>query len=152
MTSWITFSNCSSCCNTSLPPLCNKFPFTSLICGGGLLNIIHRGNTHARGVILILINTNGITSIREGAPVSCTHFAKVTLRVQFILSAILELCDLYIVYSFHLTLTALQTSWSNSATNAGPLSDSILRGNPNLGIMSLGKNQATSFAFSALVG
>ena len=71
--------------------------------------------------------------------------------VQFILSTVLELCDLYIVCSFHLTSTALQTSWSNAATNAGPLSDYILRGNPNLG-MSLSKNQATSFAFSVLVG
>ena len=92
------------------------------------------------------------TSPSRVVPVSCTHFAKVTLMVRFILSTILELCGLYAVYSFHLIFTALQTSWSNSATNVGSLSDSILRGNPNLEIMPLSKNQATSFAFSVLVG
>ena len=56
--------------------------------------------------------------------------------IQFILSVILELCGLYTVCNFHLIFTALQTSWSNSATNAGPFSDSMLGGNPNLGIMS----------------
>ena len=73
-----------------------------------------------------------------------THFAKVTLIVWFTLSTISEHCmyvvcmyictytDLYAVCSFHLIFTALQTNWSNSATNVGPLSDPILKGNPNL--------------------
>ena len=72
--------------------------------------------------------------------------------VWFVLSTSLELRGLYAVSSFHLIFTALQTSWSNSATDAGLLSESILRRNPNLGIMSLSKNRATSFAFSVLVG
>ena len=88
----------------------------------------------------------------QGSPVSCTHFAKVTSMVWFVLATSLELCGLYAVSRFHLIFTALQTSGSNSATDAGLLSDPILRGNPNLGIMSLSKNRATSFAFSVLVG
>ena len=72
--------------------------------------------------------------------------------IQFILSVLLELCGLYTECNFHLIFTALQTSWSNSATNVGPFSDSMLGGNPNLGIMSLSKNWATSLAFSVLVG
>ena len=75
-------------------------------------------------VILILSNTNGNMSIQV-VPVSCTHFARVTLIVWFILSTISELCGLFTVCGFHL-ITALQTNWSNSATNAGPLSDPIL--------------------------
>lgn len=51
------------------------------------------------GVILTLINTDGSMSI-QGVPVSCIHFARVTLIIRFILSTIPELCDLYAVYSF----------------------------------------------------
>ena len=81
----ITFPNCSSCCNTSIPSLCNKLRFTSRLSGGGTEHYLMGEYPCDQGVILILTNTNDCMSI-QGAPVSCTHFAKVTLMVQFILN------------------------------------------------------------------
>jgi hypothetical protein len=42
--------------------------------------------------------------------------------------------------------------YTNSATKAGPLSDPMLVGNPNLGTISLSRHWATSDALSVQVG
>ena len=84
--------------------------------------------------------------------VSMIHFESVSSRVQLVHSTIPELWGLYAVCNFHLIFRALHTCWIKSATNAGPLSDPILVGNPNLGISSQIKQWATWFAFSVRWG
>ena len=54
--------------------------------------------------------------------------------------------------NFYLIFRALHSCWIKSSTKAGPLSDPILVGNPNLGISSQIKQWATWFAFSVRWG
>ena len=72
--------------------------------------------------------------------------------VRLVRSTIPELWGLYAVCNFHWIFIALHTCWIKSATKAGPLSDPILVGNPNLGVTSQSRQRATSFAFSVRVG
>ena len=63
-----------------------------------------------------------------------------------------ELWGLYAVYNFHLVFKVLLTCYTKSATKAGPLSNPVLVGNPNLGTISLSRHWATFDAFSVRVG
>ena len=59
---------------------------------------------------------------------------------------------LYAVCSFHLIFKILLTCCTKSATKAGPLSEPMLVGSPNLGTISLSRHRATSDALSVQVG
>ena len=59
---------------------------------------------------------------------------------------------LYAVCSFHLMFKVLFTCCTKSATKAGPLSDPMLVGNPNVETISLSRHWATSDALSVWVG
>ena len=80
------------------------------------------------------------------------HLESVSLSVRLVHSTIPELWGLYAVCSFHLMFKVLLTCCTKSAMKAGPLSDPMLVGNPNLGTISLSKHQATSDALSVQVG
>ena len=77
------------------------------------------------------------------------HLESVSLSVRLVPSTIAELWGLYAVCNFHLTLLICYTK---SATKAGPLSDPMLVGNPNLGTISLSRHQPTSDALSVRGG
>ena len=80
------------------------------------------------------------------------HLESVSLSVQLVPSTIPELWDLYAVCNFHLIFKVLFACCTKSATKAGPLSDPMLVGNPNLETISLSRHQATSDALSVRVG
>ena len=80
------------------------------------------------------------------------HLESVSLRVWLVPSTIPELWGLYAVCNFHLMFKVLLTCYTKSAMKAGPLSDPMLVGNPNLGTISLSRHQATFDALSAQVG
>ena len=63
----------------------------------------------------------------------------------------LRALGLYTVCSFHLMFKVLLTC-TKSATKAGPLSESVLVGSPNLGTISLSRHGAASDALSVQVG
>ena len=54
--------------------------------------------------------------------------------------------------SFHLMFKVLLTCCTTLAMKAGPLSDPMLVGNPNLGTTSVSRHRATSDALSVRVG
>ena len=64
----------------------------------------------------------------------------------------LRTLGLYAVCSFHLMFKVLFTCCTKSATKAGPLSDPMLVGNPNLGTISLSSHWATSDVLSVQIG
>ena len=76
----------------------------------------------------------------------------VSLSVRLVPSTIPELGGLYAVCNFHLMFKVLLTCYTKSATKAGPLSNPMLVGNPNLGTISLIRHQATFDALSVWVG
>ena len=79
------------------------------------------------------------------------HLEGVSLSVPLLHSTIPELWGLFAVCSFHLMFKVLLT-YTESAMKAGPLSDPMLVGNPNLGTISLSRHRATSDALSGRVG
>ena len=102
------------------------------------------------GVILSLSRAIRSKSTQEQS-VSMIHLESVSLSVRLVHSTIPELWGLYAACSFHLMLKVL-LACTKSATKAGPLSDPMLVGNPNLGTVSLSKHRATSDALSVRVG
>ena len=80
------------------------------------------------------------------------HLDSVSSSVGFVPSTIPELWGLYAVCNFHLMFKILLTCYTKSAMKAGPLSDPMLVGNPNLGTISLSRHQATFDALSFWVG
>ena len=80
------------------------------------------------------------------------HLESVSLSVRLVPSTIPELWGLYAVCNFHLMFKVLLTCYTKSAMKAGPLSDPMLVGNPNLGTISLSRHRATSDALSVQVG
>ena len=83
--------------------------------------------------------------------VSKSHLESVSLSVRLVPSTLPELWGLYAVCNFHLMFKVLLTCYTKSATKAGPLSDPMLVGNPNLGTISLSRHQATFDALSVWV-
>ena len=84
--------------------------------------------------------------------VSRIHLESVSLSGLLVPSTIPELWGLYAVCNFHLMFKVLLTCYTKSAMKAGPLSDPMLVGNPNLGTISLSRHQATFGALSVQVG
>ena len=80
------------------------------------------------------------------------HLESVSLGVRLVPSTILWFWGLYAVCNFQLMFKVLLTCYTKSATKAGPLSDPMLVGNPNLGTISLSRHQATFDALSVQVG
>ena len=80
------------------------------------------------------------------------HLESVSLSVRLVPSTIPELWGLYAVCNFHLMLEVLLSCYTKSATKAGPLSDPMLVGNPNVETISLSRHWATSDALSVRVG
>ena len=103
------------------------------------------------GVILSLSGAIRNKSTQEQS-VSKIHLESVSLSVRLVPSTIPKLGGLYAVCNFHLMFQVLLTCCTKSATKAGPLSDPMLVGNPNLGAISLSRHQATSDALSVWVG
>ena len=64
------------------------------------------------------------------------HLENVSLSVRLVPSTISEFWGLYVVCNFHLMFKVLLTCYTNSAMKAGPSSDPMLVGNPNLGTIS----------------
>ena len=84
------------------------------------------------GVILSLSRAVGNKPTQEQS-VSKVHLESVSLSVRLVPSNIPGLGGLYAVCNFHLTFKVLFACCTKSATKAGPLSDPMLVGNPNLG-------------------
>ena len=80
------------------------------------------------------------------------HLESVSLSVRLVPSTIPELWGLYAVCNFHLMLEVLLSCYTKSATKAGPLSDPMLVGNPNVETISLSRHWATSDVLSVRVG
>ena len=93
-----------------------------------------------------------VQSVSRKQSVSKIHLESVSLSVQLVPSTIPELWGLYAVCNFHLMFKVLLTCYTKSATKAGPLSDPMVVGNPNLGTISLSRNRATFDALSVWVG
>ena len=120
--------------------------------GGGLpYTILYGEEPWDCGVILSLSRVVGNKSTQEQS-VSKIHLESVYLSVLLFPFTISELWGLYVVYNFHLMFKILLTCYTKSATKARPLSDRMLVGNPNLGIISLSRHQATFDALSVRVG
>ena len=120
--------------------------------GGGLpYTILYREEPWDCGVILSLSRAVRNKSTHEQS-VSKIHLESVYLSVLLFPFTISELWGLYVVYNFHLMFKILLTCYTKSATKAGPLSDPMLVGDPNLGTLSLSGHQATSDAVSVRVG
>ena len=120
--------------------------------GGGLpYTILYGEEPWDCGVILSLSRVVGNKSTQEQS-VSKIHLETVSLSVQLVPSTNPELWGLYVVCNFHLMFKVLLTCYTKSATKAGPLSDPMLVGDPNLGTISLSGHQATSDAVSVRVG
>ena len=103
------------------------------------------------GVILSLSRAIGNKSTQEQS-VSKIHLESVSLGVRLVPSTIPELWGLYAVCNFHLMFKVLLPCYTKSAMKAGPLSDPMLVGNPNLGTISLSRHQATFDALSVRGG
>ena len=84
--------------------------------------------------------------------VSMSHLDSGSLSIRLVPSTIPELWGLYAVCSFHFMFKVLLTYCTKSAMKAGPLSDPMLVGSPNLGTISPGRHWATSDALSVWVG
>ena len=103
------------------------------------------------GVILSLSRAVRNKPTREQS-VPKIHLESVSLSVRLVPSTIPQLRGPYAVCNFHLMLKVLLTCYTKSATKAGPLSDPMLVGNPNLGTISLSRHRATFDALSVQVG
>ena len=120
--------------------------------GGGLPYTVSYGEEPwDHGVILSLSRAVGNRSTQEQS-VSMIHLESVSLSVRLVPSTIPELWGLYAVCNFHLMLEVLLSCYTKSATKAGPLSDPMLVGNPNVETISLSRHWATSDALSVRVG
>ena len=86
--------------------------------------------------------------VTQSPQVSIASFVKVSFRVRFILSTCPELGGLYLQCSFHLVPRAETSPLTILLTNAGPLSEPIDAGSPNLGIISSRSFLATIIAVS----
>ena len=118
--------------------------------GGGLpYTILYGEEPWDCGVILSLSRAVGNKSTQEQS-VSKIHLETVSLSVQLVPSTNPELWGLYVVCNFHFKV--LLTCYTKSATKAGPLSNPMLVGNPNLGTISLSRHQATFDALAVRVG
>ena len=113
--------------------------------------IFYREETWDREVILSLSRAVGKKSPQEQS-VSKIHLERISLRVRLAPSTIPELWGLYAVCNFPLMLKVLLTCYTKSAMKAGPLSNPMLVGNPNLGTVSLSRHQATFDALPVWVG
>ena len=80
------------------------------------------------------------------------YLKTVSLSVWLVPSTIPGLWDLCVVCNFHLMFKVLLTCYTKSVTKAGPLSNPMLVGNPNLGTISVSRHQATFDALSVRVG
>ena len=120
--------------------------------GGGLsYTILYGEEPWDCGVILSLSRAVGNKPTQEQS-VSKIHLEGVSLSVRLVPSTIPELWGLYVVCNFHLMFKVLLTHCTKSATKAGPLSNPMLVGNPNLGTISLSRHWATFVALSVQVG
>ena len=120
--------------------------------GGGLsYTILYGEKPWDCGVILSLSRAVGNKSTQQQS-VSKIHLESVYLSVRLVPSTIPELWDLYAVCNFHLIFKVLLTRYTKSATKAGPLSNPMLVGNPNLGTISLSRHWAPFDALSVGVG
>ena len=120
--------------------------------GGGLpYTILYGEEPWDCGVILSLSRAIRNKSTQEQS-VSNIHLETVSLSVRLVPSTISELWGLYVVCNFHSMFKVLLTCYTKSAMKTGPLSDTMLVGNPNLGTVSLSRHQATSDALSLRVG
>ena len=120
--------------------------------GGGLpYTVLYGEEPWDCGVILSLSRAIRNKSTQEQS-VSMIHLESVSLSVRLVPSTIPEPWGLYAVCNFHLMFKVLLTCYTKSATKAGPLSDPMLVGNPNLGTISLSRHQATFDAHSVWVG
>ena len=150
ITQFITLPS-SICCEMLFSLIWGKFVDTCFIMGGGLpYTILYGEEPWDCGVILSLSRADGSKSTQEQSvfmihleslfkcPVGSFHHPR-TLR---------PICCMH----FHLMFKVWLTCYTKSATKAGPLSDPMLVGNPNLGSISLSRHQATSDALSVWVG
>ena len=80
------------------------------------------------------------------------HLECVSLSIRLVPPTIPELWGLYAVCNFHFIFKVLLTFCTKLALKAGPLSDPMLAGNPNLGTISLRRHQTTFDALSVWVG
>ena len=136
----------------SSPLTWGKFVDTCFIQGAILpYTIVYGEEPWDCGVILSLSRAVGNKSTQEQS-VSKIHLESVSLSVWLVSSTIPGLWGLYAVCNFHLMFKVLLTCYTKSATKAGPLSDPMLVGNPNLGTISLSRHQATFDALSVQVG
>ena len=116
--------------------------------GGGLpYTVLYGEEPWGRGVILSLSRAVGNRSTQEQS-VSKIHLESVSLSVWLVSSTIPGLWGLYAVCNFHLMFEVLVT-YTESAMKAGPLSDPMLVGNPNLGTISLSRHWATLMLFQS---
>ena len=150
VTWFITLASSSIYCEISSPLTWGKFVDPCFIMGGGLPYTVLYGEEPC-GVILSLSRAVGNKSAQEQS-VSKIHLETVSLSVWLVPSTIPELWGLYAICNFHLMFKVLLTCYTKSATKAGPLSDPMLVGNPNLGTISLSRHQGTLDAFSVRVG
>ena len=152
VTCFITLSSCSICCEISSPLTWGKFVDTCFIIRGSLpYTILYGEEPWDHGVILSLSRAVGNKSTQEQS-VSKIHLESVYLSVLLFPFTISELWGLYVVYNFHLMFKILLTCYTKSATKARPLSDPMLVGNPNLGIISLSRHQTSFDALWVWVG
>ena len=152
VTWFMTFPSCSICCEISSPLTWGKCVDTCFTMGGAFPStIFYREETWDREVILSLSRAVGKKSPQEQS-VSKIHLERVSLHVQLVHSTIPELGGRYAVCNFHLMLKVLLTCYTKSAMKAGPLSNPMLVGNPNLGTVSLSRHQATFDALPVWVG
>ena len=120
--------------------------------GGGLpYTILYEEEPWDCGVILSLGKAVRNKSTQEQS-VSKIHLESVSLSVWLVPSTSPELWGLYAVCKLHLMFKLLFTCYTKSATKAGPLSNPMLVGNPNLGTISLSRHWATFVALSVQVG
>ena len=150
VTWFTTLPSCSICCEISSPLTWGKLVDTCFIMGGGLPYTVLYGEEPC-GVILSLSRAVRSKSTQEQS-VSMIHLESVSFSVQLVHFTIPELWGLYAICNVHLIFRALHTCWIKLATKVVPLSDPILVGNPNLGIISQSRQRATSFAFLVQVG
>ena len=128
-----------------------KFVDTCFIMGGGLsYTILYGEKPWDCGVILSLSRAVGNKSTQEQS-VSKIHLESISLSVWFSLppSQNSGVYMLYVISTWCLKFCLLYTK---SAMKAGPLSDPMLVGNPNLETISLSRYQATFDALSVWVG
>ena len=119
--------------------------------GGGLpYTVLYGEEPWDCGVILSLSRAVRNKSTQEPS-VSKIHLESVSLSVRLVPSTVPELWGLYAVCNFHLMFKVLLPCYTKSAMKAGPLSDPMLVGNPNLGTISLSRHQATFDALSVRV-